>query len=102
MFRALVDSGALDKITPAVSSAMSGQGLQNLQSEGMPTPAPIPQSVGLNVADIIKAIGGAVAPQYKPLALGDTLYSKNMPENTLYERLTGQKRQYASGGSIDD
>jgi hypothetical protein len=30
------------------------------------------------------------------------LYAKYNPDENLYERLTGQKRQYAAGGSIDD
>jgi hypothetical protein len=34
--------------------------------------------------------------------LGKTLYQKNRPEDALYERLTGQRKQYAMGGSIDE
>jgi hypothetical protein len=34
--------------------------------------------------------------------LGKTLYQKRRPEDALYERLTGQRKQYAMGGSIDD
>jgi hypothetical protein len=34
--------------------------------------------------------------------LGKTLYQKRRPEDALYERLTGQSKQYAMGGSIDE
>jgi hypothetical protein len=103
--------GMLGAIGPAISKAIEASnptaipadvGFQNLQSEGMRTPIEMSDGSGINVANLAKIVSNATAPAYKAPSLGSNLYEKRSPEETLYERLTGQRKQYAVGGSIDD
>jgi len=100
--------GIFEAIGPAIAAATANStqgglaggtpvGFQNLQSEGMPTPVDTS-----GIGGMAQAVANLMRPAYKAPSLGSTIYEKRRPEETLYERLTGQRKQYAVGGSIDD